>query len=658
MFRKIVSSLPFNPGLIHQLTFYAKRLHQEESVRRIGVIFTILALGVQLVAVLSPAQTTLATSTNDITYGADSKQDIINAVSSGIDAKGRGDIRQIYDYYGITLDDVQAASVTTVKSRERQYVTTGRGDSPGVDTPVQIPGTGSTIYERSLNVWDIRNYENCYRAITGTATGNGLLRGRQFWVLLGNCGASGGCGNITFEPVPKNPKLEMVKTVVGSGTYRVNDVMNFKIEFRNPGDAAVTSPVLDDMLAPEFEFIEQTSSLGVDFSQQGQYLVWRFGDIEPSQTWHSILVKVRMRSIPNAKKVVCNASKFSTGNIGDVWSTNPEAQRCLTIDNTCPGTDLPMPANGQCTYTCPDGTVVNYDQQGTCQTPTATCEYLKIIDKPAWNKRTFEVKFSLSPGAGLTNAWLTVEGGKVKDLGSTDTTKTFTYEHTFSNQGSFTTKAHATPNRITDFTNGAGCEVTETLVEPYTRISLEKGVSNITQNIVDANNTIAKAGDELEYTLSVSNSGNTAADNYIIDSDVLTDILEYADLLNYEGASYDSTHQRLTWPTATIPANGTVTKKFRAKVKSPIPTTPPSTSDPLSFDYKLRNVFGNEVVVSVDKPIPGQVYEVVTSIPNTGPGSSLIVSLIAALVIGYFYARSRLLAKEVEIIKNEELAGA
>ena len=118
MFRKIISNLPFNPGLIHQLSFYAKRLHAEESVRRTGVIFTLLAIGVQSLAILSPAQVTLATGDGDLVYGAKSKQEIINALTSGVDAKGRADIKQIYEYYGIRLADVQAAGDTTVKSRE------------------------------------------------------------------------------------------------------------------------------------------------------------------------------------------------------------------------------------------------------------------------------------------------------------------------------------------------------------------------------------------------------------------------------------------------------------------------------------------------------------------------------------------------------------
>jgi len=54
MFRKIVSNLAFSPALVGQLGFYAKRLRREEATRRVGLIFTALALVVQGFAVFTP----------------------------------------------------------------------------------------------------------------------------------------------------------------------------------------------------------------------------------------------------------------------------------------------------------------------------------------------------------------------------------------------------------------------------------------------------------------------------------------------------------------------------------------------------------------------------------------------------------------------------
>jgi uncharacterized repeat protein (TIGR01451 family) len=346
-----------------------------------------------------------------------------------------------------------------------------------------------------------------------------------------------------------------------------------------------------------------------------------------------------------------------SSNAGNVATSNPESERCITVDNTCPGTNLPAPGGDvtKCTYTCPDGTVVPYNKTSDCKQPIATCEYLKVTEKPSWNKRTYEGKFTLTKGAELSKVQLVADGAVVKDFGALTSTSanTVMYSHTFADAGDHSVKLVATAKSGTTYKSGTSCELTESLEKPYSRITQSKGVSNITQKIDDANNKVAKAGDELEYSLIVTNSGNEAAANYIVDSDNLNDVLEYADLTLYDGASYDKTNQRLTWPALTIPASGNVVKKFRVRIKSPIPTTPASVSDPLSFDYKLRNVFGNEVVVSLDKPIVGTTYQAVSEIPNTGPGTSLLISFLAVAVIGYFYARSRLLSKEVGIIRNE-----
>lgn len=71
MFRKLVSSLPFSPALVGQLGFYARRLNREQAVRRLGLIFTVLAVIVQSFALISPPEPTYAVSpSNDCAYSS------------------------------------------------------------------------------------------------------------------------------------------------------------------------------------------------------------------------------------------------------------------------------------------------------------------------------------------------------------------------------------------------------------------------------------------------------------------------------------------------------------------------------------------------------------------------------------------------------------
>ena len=69
MFEKLLLVLPYNPGLSHQVAFYSRRMREEAAIRRIGVIFIVLAFMVQFMAVLSPPQPTTAASNNDLING-------------------------------------------------------------------------------------------------------------------------------------------------------------------------------------------------------------------------------------------------------------------------------------------------------------------------------------------------------------------------------------------------------------------------------------------------------------------------------------------------------------------------------------------------------------------------------------------------------------
>ncbi len=71
MFRKLVSSLPFSPALVGQLGFYARRLSKEQATRRLGLIFTALALVVQSFTLFSPPEQSYAASpTNECQYNS------------------------------------------------------------------------------------------------------------------------------------------------------------------------------------------------------------------------------------------------------------------------------------------------------------------------------------------------------------------------------------------------------------------------------------------------------------------------------------------------------------------------------------------------------------------------------------------------------------
>jgi hypothetical protein len=107
----------------------------------------------------------------------------------------------------------------------------------------------------------------------------------------------------------------------------------------------------------------------------------------------------------------------------------------------------------------------------------------------------------------------------------------------------------------------------------------------------------------------------------------------------------------------TIPARGRIEKTFTVTVKNPIPATPVSASNPLSYDYVLHNKYGRDVNIQLTKPASKVVEQTTFILPSSGPFTSILMALGALLVVGYFFFRSRLLIQELEIIHKEFSSG-
>lgn len=180
-----------------------------------------------------------------------------------------------------------------------------------------------------------------------------------------------------------------------------------------------------------------------------------------------------------------------------------------------------------------------------------------------------------------------------------------------------------------------------------------KLAKNDTQKIADANNTRAAAGDEITYTISIKNTSNRELKDFEF-KEVLTDVLEYADLKEIGGATFNEKDQTLTWPKVSIGAGVTEQRSFSIKVKETIPQTPVSSSDPSSYDLTMTNVFyGTAVNIHLPPGIAKTTEQVVTTLPNTGPGTSIIIGFVITTVIAYFFARSKVMSDELEIIKSD-----
>ena len=140
--------------------------------------------------------------------------------------------------------------------------------------------------------------------------------------------------------------------------------------------------------------------------------------------------------------------------------------------------------------------------------------------------------------------------------------------------------------------------------------SVQGGNVNLTYSKSAFNNTknqnataiTASNEDYITYTLTVLNSGNTPANNFVITDD-LSQVLPYADIADYGGGSLSG--NVITFPGITVPANGSITRSFEVRVKFGLAS---------NLSYVMTNTYGNVVTIRINTP---QVLGAFTA-PKTG----------------------------------------
>ncbi len=202
MFRKVVSNLAFSPALVGQLGFYARRLKKEEATRRLGLVFTALALVVQSLTVFTPPESANAANGSDMIYGGvSSKQDVLAAYD-----KKSGDFKDIMDYAGITRAELANMTSGSINSKgqgtganawqtwSRNHVfSAAQGEVKHV-VPLDTGGS-TTLYSKPLWLYDSTAYTikngSSYPAFIGKSATRGLFA------------IAKDCGNLITTSTPK-----------------------------------------------------------------------------------------------------------------------------------------------------------------------------------------------------------------------------------------------------------------------------------------------------------------------------------------------------------------------------------------------------------------------------------------------------------------------
>lgn len=630
MFRKLVSNLPFSPALVGQLGFYAKRLRKEQITRRLGLIFTVLALVVQSFAVFSPPEQALASSGSDIIPGGiRTVQDIVNVYDAG--ASGQNDFKDLMDYFGVTRAELAGMNtqIVTICSSDHDVISFGRqhhystAEGELVHNVPKVTGGFSTFYSVPLYRFDsVNNTVNCYDSYVGNSAKIG-------WFSIMRK-----CGNFQIkQDVRKLPVAHLIaascKSIEGYAydERQENLKVNVYLYFNGPpGKGQQVGPITSNQTTPSAPI---GTGYGFNFAVPEQYQK----SSTPTTVW------AVMQPLPG-------------------WD-----QPAVQADNT-----VTIPGN--CTPT---------------QTPTVQCMdlHVAIIDRTHFALTAKSISSQNAVVTGYDFIVADKSGNKIyeKNISTSDAQATTgTFELT--NSGDYTAKV-VIKTSIGDIQSGnctkpmqvsplSKCQYNSGILAtdqnckpcPYDttvwikdeqscrpQISQSKEARNLTQDVKNANGTTANTTDRIEYTIYTTNIGSGTASTTVKES--LGDVLQYAKLLDDGGGTFDSQGQVLGWGTVTLGPQQTDVRRFVIQVDDVIPATPRGANNPAAYNCLMTNSYGNTINIHVQCPIEKSIESAIKELPSTGAGTNVVFGTVLIMVVTYFYARSRQMNKEVKLIRKE-----
>jgi len=762
MFRKMVSNLAFSPALVGQLGFYARRLKKEEATRRLGLVFTALALIVQSLTVFTPPESANAANGSDFIYGGvTSKKAILDEYD-----KRRSDFKDIMDYAGITRAELANMKEGSINSKGKgtgkdSWKTWGRkhvfsaaqGEVKHV-VPLDTGGS-STVYSKPL--W---RYDSTPTTIKTGSTYAGFV-GHS--VKRGAFAIMRDCGNLVTTSTPKPDvsahfiaaSCEMIRGKAVDGRDKNTRIKVFLYYGGGPGKGEKSEAILTQ--ASDNSFAVKVPEKYKKLSNSTK--VW--GVMVPLAGWHDSTVQfentvtipggcIKPEPVAMCKDLVfrhISRTTFELNGKGFVDNGAKITGYRFTVRDAAGKTVLTKKVSSSSTQASSGTLTINKPGKYTA----------KVVVETSKGDRTgvdCEAKFSIaapaSPGVTINKK---VDGVEQKEVA---VNQDFTYQIVVTNNGevelknavvndpapagvtmlsasagnvagnkwshtipslkvgesiSFTIRArvaqYVTGNLVNTAcvnavevnpgqpTNNDDCDDATVIVTPpvpmievcdlatKTIISIKqtefdaakhsrnlddcknpcennnpaciqvtesKTGKNLTQG-VDATTTKAQASDRVEYTVFIENVGQLPVTRTV--SEELSDVLEYARLIQTGGGTFDEASKVLAWGNITLRPGEKTSRTFVVQVLDTIPTTARGSSEPSSYDCIMTNAFGNTVNIDLACETPKLVEGAVSELPKTGPGENLLFAGIVGSVVVFFWARSRQLGSEVKLIRKD-----
>jgi len=182
-------------------------------------------------------------------------------------------------------------------------------------------------------------------------------------------------------------------------------------------------------------------------------------------------------------------------------------------------------------------------------------------------------------------------------------------------------------------------------------VSLSVDAINLSKDSKSAANHTADPGDRIQYSLHTKNVSSRKTTTVI--QEQVTDLLEYSTVIDAGGGTFDQTAKNISWGTVNLESNQTDTRTFVVQLNETFAATPQAADNKLSYDCTLTTVYGNQLNVPLSCPLGKQIEGTVRQLPETGPGTDTIFSLVVIMLVTYFYARSRQMNREMRVIRRD-----
>lgn len=708
MFRKLVSSVPFSPALVGQLGFYARRLRKEEATRRLGLVFTALALVVQSFMVFASPEPANAASTSDYIYGGvRSKAEYLSHFDRNVN-----NLKTILTSLGITRSEIASAS-------ENQYIRSTSTNptyySWGREHRYSY-AQGERAYTIYLNgsTDTIKTYARP-TALYGSYTSKVMVGKSE---KLGWFALMYACGNLVTTklppPPPAPPAPRPTAFCVSNDVIQISDnqrkfnvisktaygatVNKYRLTIKSSDGSTVSDTsypsTLSNYTSPSLTFSPGSynvsaivgTSLGDKTSSncQSSFSIATPGVRIEKTVEGSDRVRVTLDETFTYQVVVSNTGETTLKNLyisddapsgidfvdstygsisGGSWSDeldelSPGASKTYEIRARATNPAEPgetIIKNTACVETGSiAGTNPDDCDDASVEVPEVTIEVCDL----STDKLATIAKSQYNNGRYSANPQDCVKI-QVCDT-ATDTVITIR-EPSYDSNTHSKDLSECDDMQVCDLNSGDVVIIKRNDFnnENYSYdasdcvpdIAKSKTALNITQSNKDATTVTANEDDRIRYTLTATNVGSVDATAEF--KEELNDILEYATIIDSGGGIYDKDRKTLTWPSINLEPGKSQSRLFTIQLASSIPAGARGSSDMDSYDCKLLNTYGNSTSIDVSCPAAKVIEQTASELPHTGPTENIIFGGMLISLVVYFYARSRQMGKEIRLVRRD-----